>query len=176
MTSDNETRQLPFTNCLHDHIFQYAHNLAKKFYFDVLHKQRVLVPALDDDAIVFSRQGWEHFEEKSRSKLNLLSRYAALPKVLPLLTFHDAEIGYEQRGDREFWAFRGIVDDVLVKAIIRSIENGPKHFYSCVWQGDQQSVRNENRAVSRLYPRCRGVDTPQLYEQCSAFLHSLSNE
>lgn len=41
-----------------------------------------------------------------------------------------------------------------------------KHFYSVIWKGEEKKKEsNEKRAVSRLYPRCRGVITSQLFNK-----------
>ncbi|MDP3795173.1 MAG: hypothetical protein Q8R13_04590, partial [bacterium] len=174
------------TDILYDTFFELIEAAAKKFYFTVLAKQIIHAPALDNAAVNISRQGWEHLgvDRPKRSKLNLISRYFALPKIISILTALEVDVTYRQQGETEFWAFHGAVDGASVKVIVRSIGGAAKHFYSVVWQGEYKNrITNdpdENEpemggVVSRLYPRRRGIATPQLRSQYIAFARELSS-
>ncbi|MFA4889075.1 MAG: hypothetical protein WC628_05835, partial [Candidatus Omnitrophota bacterium] len=174
------------TNFLFNLFFNALSKAARKFYFDILVKQEIKVPAFDGEKVDISRSGWQHLVyENDRSRLNLISRLLALPKVAGVLTSEEVQPDYQKRGNEEFWAFSGIVDDVLVKVVVRSIKGGKKHFYSVIWHGERRqifeaekvlrSIAKKEGAVSRLYPRCRGMVTPQLQLEYSIFLNSLSS-
>ncbi|MBI2620950.1 hypothetical protein HYW61_01860, partial [candidate division WWE3 bacterium] len=178
-------RPIPDSNFFFEKYFSEILTVAKEFYFGVMVGQEVAVASFED-GVKISRAGWEHLvHEKDRSNLNLISRLFALPKVIPTLICPEAIPTYEQKGISEFWAFQAIVDGVLTKVVVRSINGGKKHFYSVMWQGEKreieeaiktiEEVEKEKGAVSRLYPRCRGVVTPQLQEKYNTFAKDLSN-
>lgn len=126
------------TNFLHDRFFALIEATAKEFYFNVLSHQTVALPALNGVLVSISRQGWNHLRlgEKQRSKrVDLLTRYFALPKIIPVLCNSAAAV-VNRRGDKdEFWALSSIIDGVRIKVVVRSRAKGTKHFYSVIWQG-----------------------------------------
>lgn len=173
------------TNILHDNFFELIESTARKFYFEVLSGQAVPAPVLNMALINISRQGWDHLRlgEKQRSKLDLISRYFALPKIIFVLIDSDVEITHRIEQKAEFWSFSSIVDGVKIKVVVRSVGGGSKHFYSVIWQGEQKKpvpgqLDNQasfNGVVSRLFPRRRGLATPQLQQKYSRFVDGLSN-
>jgi len=42
---------------------------------------------------------------------------------------------YERRENEEFWAIIGVVDQVKIKVVVRSIKQGSKHLYSVLRLG-----------------------------------------
>lgn len=149
------------SNFLFDQTFKQVRTLARKFYFKVLGPWDPIVPALGEQ-VVISEEGWHHLHHKARSKVEMLTRYFALPKIATLFCDAGVRIIYSRGKDgvSEFWALQGTVDGVETKVVVRSLNHGHKHFYSVVWKGELKGTKKE--AASRLYPRCGGMDTPQL--------------
>lgn len=149
------------TNYLFDQTFKKVQKMAKDYYFKILQKNIFLLPTLNNDPVSISREGWSHLHQKTRSRMEMLSRYFALLKIPAILSSKDCRYIHEKGrdGNSEFWVLHGTIDDVMTKVIIRSVNGGHKHFYSVIWKGE------EKRAVSRLYPRCRGMITSQLFRK-----------
>lgn len=135
--------------------------MAKDYYFKILKKNTLLLSVSNNEPVNISREGWSHLHQKARSRMEMLSRYFALLKIPAILNSKDCRCIHEKGrdGNSEFWVLHGTVDDVMTKVIIRSVNGGHKHFYSVIWKGE------EKRAVSRLYPRCRGMITSQLFRK-----------
>lgn len=155
---------------LFDHIFEETERLAKKFYFEVLTKWDPIVPSLKAK-VEISRVGWEHISSKKHRRSELLFRFFALPKIIGLLQSKTItpqyELGKDKKDKVEFWILLGKVGGVKIKIVIRCINGMQKHLFSVMWKGEENQ---QKRAVSRLFPRCRGVVTPQLYTLYSKFL------
>ena len=59
-----DDKQLIDTNALYDLSFDLVHTVAKKFYFDILVKQTIIAPALDDAKVTISRSGWKQGSQR----------------------------------------------------------------------------------------------------------------
>ncbi|MEK7611415.1 MAG: hypothetical protein AAB486_03545, partial [Patescibacteria group bacterium] len=186
MTIGKDTESFTDSNFLFEKYFSEILATAKEFYFEVLAGQEIAIAAFNGEKVKITRAGWDHLVHgKDRSNLNLMSRLLALPKVIGALACEEIQPTYSKRDSEEFWIFQAFVDDVLTKVVVRSINGGAKHFYSVMWQGERKNVKEtiaavekmekEEGAVSRLYPRCRGMITPQLQEQYTNFIATLSN-
>ena len=83
--------------------------------------------------------------EKSLNEL--ITRFFALPRVLYVIKEASEIVNYrkEVKPDIiiEYWEFQQVVERVLVRAVVSSINGGPKFFLSCVWLGtkDEQGIQ-----------------------------------
>ncbi|MBI5621537.1 hypothetical protein HY933_01575, partial [Candidatus Falkowbacteria bacterium] len=147
------------TNFFYYQFFEEAQTAARQLYRQAFEGKTVCVPALNNEPITFGHEGWNHLMQEKRSRFDLLTRFFALPKIFAVL--ERAKKAEKEAGkihkEITFWTLQGIVDGVWVKVIIRSVNNGPKYFYSVVWKGEEyrQEVKAaiKKGAVSRLYPR-----------------------
>lgn len=149
------------SNFLFDQTFNRVRTQARRFYFKIIGSWNPVVSVLDDK-VVISETGWYHLHHKARSKVDMLTRYFALPKIVILFSSPDVHVSHSKGNDgsSEFWVLQGTVDGVETKVVVRSINGGHKHFYSVVWKGEAKT--NKKEAASRLFPRCGGMVTPQL--------------
>ncbi|MBI4021792.1 MAG: MerR family DNA-binding transcriptional regulator, partial [Candidatus Andersenbacteria bacterium] len=171
-------RLRPDANALQDGIFAIAHEAARSFYFEtILQSKAVKVPALNNENVSLSREAWEHLQEKNRSRLSRLGRYAVLPHVLPLLVDKNTTISaHDIRGDVEFWSLRGRIADTDVQVVVRSIKGGPKHLYSLMRKGEEESAPLKKELSPAYLSVGRGMATPQLqYSQYKGALAALSS-
>ena len=146
--------------------FKVVAEIARAYYFATLTSWDPIAPALNNERISISEEGWHHLHHKARSRGEMLTRYFALPKAAALLASKEARVTYEPGGDgvSEFWSLYGTVDDVQVKVVVRSVNKGPKYFYSVIWKSEVKED-TKKRAASCLYPQCGGVITPQLFNE-----------
>lgn len=157
---------------------QRVQHVSHKWYFSHLHQQKVYAPLLQDYVLV-GRSLWNHILEKSRKKSEALFRFFALPKILPLLSSQGAvvthSIGRDTKKNVEFWTLQGVVDQVIVKVVIRSVDYQPKQVYSVTWKGEMLEVDEIKRELSPVLKQCQGMSTLQLHrENYSTILADLS--
>ncbi|MEK7119445.1 MAG: hypothetical protein AAB889_02890, partial [Patescibacteria group bacterium] len=147
------------TNALYHKIFENAQSAGRQFYREMLEGTSVRVPAIDNELIFFGHEGWNHLMQEKRSRFDLLTRFFALPKILVLLKLAKKARKEIAKVDKHitFWTLQGIVDGVWIRVVIRSVNNGPKYFYSVIWKGEESrsevKAAIKKGAVSRLYPR-----------------------
>ena len=68
------------SNFLHDLAFESVESLGRRYYRTILAGRYMNIPALHS-RILFSREGFEHIVHEKKSRLNVMSRIMALPKV-----------------------------------------------------------------------------------------------
>src|SRR3990167_8563956 len=71
------------TNFLHDLTYQTVEDLGRRYYHEMLEGKVVKVKGLGN--VNFSHEGFEHIVYEKKSRLNIMSRILALPKVEDLL-------------------------------------------------------------------------------------------
>ncbi len=139
-----------------NHSFKEAKYIARKFYFESLDRTTIKVPALKNQKVHFTREGWEHLLQEKRSTHELLTRLFTLTRVPGVLKKANKLVDHTSRKRIEYWVFEEVVEGVLVKVVVASYGDGPKFFLSAVWKGTKKE------AVSRLNPRRRRMVTSQL--------------
>jgi len=116
--------------------YRFAEREARRFYFQVWRKDQKPCPAFNGEVVRITRVGWDHLlTAKHRTKLDLFGRFFVLERAKHLLETCTQFQEYEQRGNEEFWVIIDVVDQVKVKVVVRSIKQGPKHFYSVLRLG-----------------------------------------
>jgi hypothetical protein len=168
-------------NYIQKQTLEYSEALARQFYFTYLSGRKTLSPALKDN-VMFTHSGWNHFEEKSRSINELITRYFALTRVRSVIKHADKVADYEKRIKPnmtiEYWSLEAVVESILTKVVICSINGGQKFFLSCVWKGEQKNrgVKLDNKKELSLsaMPRRRELVIPQLFSDRS-ISNSFSN-
>ncbi len=111
---------------LFDHIFEETRQIAREFYFKVLSHWDPEVPALKNEKISISEEGWMHLHKTARSRVDMLTRYFALPKIISLLQDKSVRVDINKGKDGKsmFCAFFGTADSVQIKIVLRSIQKG----------------------------------------------------
>lgn len=131
-------------NTILDRTFQYAKKIAREFYFHVWAKNPPKCLAFGGEVINISDYGWDHLAYlRKRTKFELLGRFFVLERAKRLLeTAHNFQ-SHITRQDMDFWSFEAEVEEVKIKVIVRSIENGKKHFYSVIRKGSvEKEIEN----------------------------------
>ena len=71
--------------------------------------------------------------------MDVLGRLFVLERAKKMLeksvAFQDYQEATDTKRKVEFWIFYGIVEDVKIKVVVRSIKGGTKHFLSVVRKG-----------------------------------------
>ena len=121
-----------------DEVFGFAELLAKEFYFDHWAKNPPQSSAFNGEVIEITRAGWEHIiDDPRKSRMDKLGRILTFERAKALLeiasTFQDHQ--RSTNGKIQFWGFSGVVELVKVRVIVRSVDDGPKHFYSVIRKG-----------------------------------------
>lgn len=170
--SDKETD----LNILQKCSFEFTEKRARQFYFRTFAGSSVYSPALRE-RIRFTAEGWNHFVEKSRSLNELITRFFALPRVAIVIAHAKDVIDYEKRVKAdiaiEYWMFTEVVDHVLVRVVVCSINGGPKFFLSCNWLGtkEKEGIKPSKKELSlspqneksSILGRRRRLGTSQLF-------------
>lgn len=116
--------------------FKYAKRLARDFYFGEWAKNPPVCPAFGNEIINIGHEGWDHtITAVRRTKMDVLSRLFCLERAKFILETATVFQDYRKVKDLDFWVFESVVDNTKVKVVIRSINNGPKHFYSVIRKG-----------------------------------------
>lgn len=127
-------------NTILDTTFKFAKKTAKEFYFKTWVKNPPQCPAFSGEVIHISREGWEHtIKEIRRTKMDVLGRLFVLERAKLLLDeaglFQDHTERIINKKLHEYWIFGGIIEEVSVKVVVRSIAKGQKHFLSVIRKG-----------------------------------------
>ncbi|OGM54573.1 hypothetical protein A3F62_03050 [Candidatus Woesebacteria bacterium RIFCSPHIGHO2_12_FULL_44_11] len=172
------------TNFLYNESFEFTEELARRFYHEVLEGEHIEVPALKNERVYFTHEGWDHIYSTYRSKIEVISRFFALPKTIFALSqvdkLTDDKPRIYKKGGRtiKYWAVQAIVDGAWIRVIIRQLGRGQKHFYSVIWKGEEKnkSVKQaiKKGVVSRLYPRLQVIKTSNAYNKYITFIENLS--
>ncbi|MBU2545150.1 hypothetical protein KKC65_01690 [Patescibacteria group bacterium] len=136
---------------------KYAKNIAKEFYFQEWGENPPKCPAFDGEVVNITREGWEHItHDEIKTKTDILGRLFVLERAKVLLetatvyTTRERETGRKKK----YWIFEGVISDVRIKVVVRSIDDNPKHFLTVIKKGsvekDIKKMVNKNSAVSRL--------------------------
>ena len=134
-----------------DQTLKYAKKTAKEFYFKIWSKNPPKCPAFDGEVVNISHYGWEHLVYlRKRTKLDLLGRLFVLERAKKILETAQHYQSHIKRGNEEFWIFEAELDNVKVKVVVRSIEQGNKHFYSVIRKG---SVDQEIKKIIKQEER-----------------------
>ncbi|MFH1713382.1 MAG: hypothetical protein ABH896_04330 [Candidatus Jacksonbacteria bacterium] len=129
--------------------FKYAKQTAKEFYFKKWAKNPPKCPAFNGEIVHITQEGWEHVVKTiRRTKMDVLGRLFVLERAKKLLEQSVAFQDYQEVTNRkykvEYWIFYGIVYDVNIKVVVRSIKDGAKHFLSVIRKG---SVEKEIKGM-----------------------------
>lgn len=130
---------------------------AKKFYKKI---GSIICPALDNQYISFNNTGFTHLIRKMslRSRNEQKRRFLLLPKVESIIKNPKAVIVYRKEEKKVFvkkkeikflkestihyWTFVHFTDSKRIKAVIRQVGGGFKHFYSIMDKKvDKQKTR-----------------------------------
>jgi len=125
--------------------YEEARKKAKRLYKKV---GRVWSPALND-YIAFNSTGFRHLVWKGserRPHSQQLSRFSLLPKVSDILADPDIKTVFRTKkeysvikwrgkkkvvvSEAKFWAFAKEIDEKSIRAVIRQVGKGQKHFLS----------------------------------------------
>lgn len=127
-------------NTILDATFKFAKKTAKEFYFKIWAKNPPKCSAFDGEIIYITREGWEHtIKIIRRTKMDVLGRLFVLERAKLFLDearlFQDHTEKIINKKLHEYWIFEGIIEEVSVKVVIRSIAKGQKHFLSVIRKG-----------------------------------------
>ena len=114
--------------------------------------KEIVCPAFLDEKIVFNAKGINHLIYKGnrsrREESRILANIRLLPravKMLLVMPLWQEENSYTKDGVLyKFWCFEAVVDDRRIKAIVRQVGNGRKHFWSVIpaWREDRYGMVN----------------------------------
>lgn len=126
--------------------FKHAKKISKNFYFKVWVKNPPKCPAFNNEIILISHHGWDHLAYlRKRTKFELLGRLFVLERAKCLLeTAHNFQ-SHIKRKDMDFWSFEAEVKNVKIKVVVRSIQNGDKHFYSVIRKGSVEKEIEDSK-------------------------------
>jgi len=123
-------------NTILDATFKFAKKTAKEFYFKQWAKNPPACPAFDGEVINISHIGWAHItHEEYRTKMDILGRLFILERAKQLLEEMPRFQSHEKRDDIDYWVFEGVIATVSIRVIVRSVNQGERHFYSIVRKG-----------------------------------------
>lgn len=119
-------------------------------------KESVRCPALNNELVHFNSEGFNHLvykgDRSERDKSVQLLKFKLFPKALEIINISTTHQEYDEgmknvrkkkhkRAVNEsatvkYWGFVAIIRATRVKAIVRQIGNGQKHFWSVIpaWQ------------------------------------------
>lgn len=114
--------------------------------------KQVFCPAFNNESVIFNAKGVNHLLYKgnrserdlSRVQMNIQLLPGAI-KVLRSMPYFQEESFYEEGGKvYRFWAFEAVVDNRRIKAIVRQVGNGKKHFWSVIpaWRKNRFGILN----------------------------------
>lgn len=146
-----------------NHAFKTTKKEAREYYFGVLDGKSIKVPALKNEKVHFTREGWEHLLQEKRSTHELLTRLFTLTRVSLVLKKATKVASHTSRNLEnkkfdviEYWVFEEIIDNVLVKVVVANYKREPKFFLSAVWKGTKKELS------LACNPRRRRLVTSQL--------------
>ena len=94
-------------------------------------------------------EGWNEVPTKNpthaerRSKLDVLGRFFVLERAKILLETATYFQNYRQDEEVEYWELSGVVDEVRVVVIMRSIKKGSKHLFSVIRRGTVSTPKKQ---------------------------------
>ena len=118
--------------------FKYAKKTAKRYYFKQWAKVNSRCPAFEGEVVNIGREGWEHTVKiVRRTKMDVLGRLFCLEYARSILDTATSfqEYTRNKKAGVEFWVFTSIVGATKVSVVVRSVNNGRKHFYSVIRKG-----------------------------------------
>ncbi len=130
---------------------------------------RVQSPALNDEQVSFTNEGFNHLLRKGRiprPKNEQKRRFVLTPYIEKIIRNPKANIRYERRNTRiiinrhgekilvqsiaDFWVFTEKIDDCIIKVVIRQLNpNGFKHFMSVMGNNVQIDKKARNKFESK---------------------------
>ena len=133
--------------------------MAKRKYRKI---KAVNCPAFDQERIAFNSKGFNHlFYKGNRSERDfkdIQTRVRLLERAVILLkktTVYQEENLYKikDKGRSKtiyFWAFEGVINDRRIKAVVRQIGRGKKHFWSVIpaWRPARPGKKIKNYRVN----------------------------
>lgn len=134
--------------------YEKAKQQAKQLYSKI---GRIKSPALGGEYVFFTSAGFDHILRKGRiprTRNEQKRRFTLLPYVENIVKNPTAKIIYRKSEVKEkvnrhgqkiliesvahFWTFEEKVDDCIIKAVVRQLENKDKHFFSVM--GDNVKI------------------------------------
>lgn len=129
-----------------NYTFLYAQKKAKEFYFKIWVQNFPRCPAFGGEVVYITREGWEHIiDDTGRTKSDVLGRLFVLERAKELLETATIFVTQEERKEKLYWIFDGVVADVRIKVVVRSINNGPKHFLTVIKKGTIRQQMKQNK-------------------------------
>ncbi len=117
--------------------------------------KEVNCPAFPKEKIIFNAKGINHLIYKGSRSRREISRIETnvrlLPsaiKILKIMPLAQEEMFYVRESTKyQFWTFEAVIDNRRIKAIIRQVGNGKKHFWSVIpaWRKDRFGVLNAKK-------------------------------
>jgi len=115
---------------------KYAKKIAKEFYFKEWAKNPPKCQAFDGEIIDITREGWEHItHHEVKTKTDVIGRLFVLERAKVLLETTTLFNIKEVKEEKTYWILEGAIQGVRIKVIVRSIDDGPKHFLSVIKKG-----------------------------------------
>ncbi|MAG44780.1 hypothetical protein CL633_02720 [bacterium] len=125
--------------------FKFAKKTAKNFYFNTWAKNPPQCQALDNQIIAITREGWEHIiDDTSRTKTDVLGRLFVLERAKKLLEKTTTFSQKHTKNDKEYWVFDGVVKNIALRVVIRSIKKSPLHFLTVIKKGTVENKIKTN--------------------------------
>jgi len=140
--------------------YKKAKEKARNLYVKI---GRIQCPALNNECIAFTNEGFNHILRKGRiprTKNEQKRRLSLIPYIERILKNPRAVVCHEHRNTRtiinrygnkllikstaDFWTFTERIDGCVIKVVVRQIPpNGQKHFMSVM--GDVIKINNINK-------------------------------
>ncbi|MDB5265663.1 MAG: hypothetical protein JWM39_376 [Parcubacteria group bacterium] len=113
-------------------------NRALKDYKKI---KKMRCPVLNNEYIHFNNIGFRHLIRKQvmRSYSEQVRRFSLVSYITDIITDPKTELEYRKNvlngSVTEYWTLKKVKDGILVKAVIRQMNKGQKHFYSIMTAG-----------------------------------------
>lgn len=128
---------------------------AKHFYFNIWRGNEKPCPAFNKEIVKVGQAGWRHIKySDKRNKKEVIPRLQLLPTAKYIL---ENQVTFRERrkvANYEYWSLEEMVGADRVRVVIRSINKGPKHFFSVFIVKKQKQ-----KAPLSLGPALAGVAT-----------------
>lgn len=104
---------------------------AKHFYFNIWRGNEKPCPAFSGEVVRASQAGWKHIRYSDRrNKKQVIPRLKLLPAAKLIIEGQTNYNEYRKVGKYEYWSIEDFINGKRVRFVIRSINCGPKHFFS----------------------------------------------